>query len=446
MTGSPPARPCYERRMLPSRVAASLLVLGSVSGACGGDDDGDAPDATPAIDAAAAPDAAGAALEVVGRLDLGAPADNLGLTLAGDFAYVGSLAPSGAVQIVGISNPEAPQDLGALPTQQIPLELRAVPDLDRLYVLQVGSEPAVADALVAYDISTPTAPELLGSYPMAGSAVGHEFFLWRDPADAGRLVAVISASSGNRDLQLVDVSDPAAMVELHSEKLPGDHLHSMSLSPDGTRLYLAQYESGFAVMDTSDFAAGLTDPVLRWLTPEAAAVDDCGGRTCKTHSAVLVPGRDLVLLTEEDPRCPWGGVRIADVSDEAAPAIVGEVALDAPGCGQVTPELGYFGYSAHNPTLTEHLALVTWFSGGLQVIDTTDPTAPAILASFIPTDTTPPAAPEVYGEVGFVSYPIVRDGLIYVADGRNGLFVLRYTGPYADEITGADFLDGSSNL
>jgi hypothetical protein len=44
------------------------------------------------------------------------------------------------------------------------------------------------------------------------------------------------------------------------------------------------------------------------------------------------------------------------------------------------------------------------------------------------------------------SFPIIRDGLIYVVDIRNGLFVLRYTGPRSGEVGGISFLEGNSNL
>jgi len=43
------------------------------------------------------------------------------------------------------------------------------------------------------------------------------------------------------------------------------------------------------------------------------------------------------------------------------------------------------------------------------------------------------------------SYPVVKDGLIYVVDVRNGLYVLRYEGPYAAELR-VEFLEGNSNL
>jgi hypothetical protein len=44
------------------------------------------------------------------------------------------------------------------------------------------------------------------------------------------------------------------------------------------------------------------------------------------------------------------------------------------------------------------------------------------------------------------SFPIVKDGLIYVIDLRNGLYILRYTGPRAREVARLSFLEGNSNL
>jgi hypothetical protein len=44
------------------------------------------------------------------------------------------------------------------------------------------------------------------------------------------------------------------------------------------------------------------------------------------------------------------------------------------------------------------------------------------------------------------SFPIVKDGLIYVVDVRNGLYILRYTGPRASELDQVSFLEGNSNL
>jgi hypothetical protein len=44
------------------------------------------------------------------------------------------------------------------------------------------------------------------------------------------------------------------------------------------------------------------------------------------------------------------------------------------------------------------------------------------------------------------SYPIIKDGLVYVVDIRNGLYVLGYTGRFGSEVQGITFLEGNSNL
>jgi hypothetical protein len=44
------------------------------------------------------------------------------------------------------------------------------------------------------------------------------------------------------------------------------------------------------------------------------------------------------------------------------------------------------------------------------------------------------------------SYPIIQNGLIYVIDIRNGLYILQYTGPRSADIASIGFLEGNSNL
>jgi hypothetical protein len=44
------------------------------------------------------------------------------------------------------------------------------------------------------------------------------------------------------------------------------------------------------------------------------------------------------------------------------------------------------------------------------------------------------------------SYPIIRDGLIYVIDIRNGLYVFAYNGVHAAQVSSLGYLEGNSNL
>ena len=108
-------------------------------------------------------------------------------------------------------------------------------------------------------------------------------------------------------------------------------------------------------------------------------------------------------------------------------------------------------YASHNPTLTRRLALVTWHSGGLQAIDIEDPArmlqtgwfSSTPLASVANED---PALSMGTNKVVMWSFSVVKDGLIYVIDLRNGLYILRYTGPRSGELSGLSFLEGNSNL
>ena len=255
-------------------------------------------------------------------------------------------------------------------------------------------------------------------------------------------------------------------------------VHSMGVSADGTRTYLAMEAGQFLVLDTSQVAAGTPNPQLTLLTDptnrpvweqtplDPAAVPQNCLKTCPNgHSAVPVPGRPYALTTDEvygtftDPSfgCPWGWARLIDVSDPAHPVIVGEykIAQDDPSfCGTSGDDPAteqFTSYSSHNPTVLPDLALVDWHSGGVQAIDISDPTHPSQGGWFSPTPLASvanedPALSRGPNKVVMWSYPIIRNGLIYVVDIRNGLYILRYTGPQADEVSEIEFLEGNSNL
>ena len=113
-------------------------------------------------------------------------------------------------------------------------------------------------------------------------------------------------------------------------------------------------------------------------------------------------------------------------------------------------------FSAHNPTLTPNMAITTWHSNGVQAISLEDPLYPYQLAEF-QADVRPATVdmedprlssdPETgLGEKTVMwSYPVIVDGLIYVADLRNGLYILRYDGRFNDEVDDTTFLEGNSN-
>jgi len=43
-------------------------------------------------------------------------------------------------------------------------------------------------------------------------------------------------------------------------------------------------------------------------------------------------------------------------------------------------------------------------------------------------------------------FPVIKNGLIYVVDLRNGLYILKYDGPLSGPVKATGFLEGNSNV
>lgn len=373
-------------------------------------------------------------IELVGHVKLDTDS-NLGLAIAGNYAYVGHRY-EGTIDIIDISNPALPVRVGEFTTGSNPTELRAIADLARLYVLVAPGD------LVIFDITNPASPAQISSFTVPG-ALAHEFFLWRDPTLPSRMLAVISDVSTSGGFAVLDVSDANAVTSRHRQT--SSPVHSVSVSDDGARMYLSYISGEVGVMDSAQLMGqGAAQPATLL---GKRRISDCAAQspTCIAHSTVKVPGRALAVTTTENEKCPKGWIDIVDVSNESMPTRVGTWRHPySTMCDVNDRELGLFGYGAHNPTVTANLALVSWYRAGFLVFDISDPAMPVPVGSYVPN--APPGSLFAWGRVATVSYPIIKDGLIYVVDGRNGLDILRYVGPRREEVDGVHFLEGNSNL
>ncbi|MGH2535054.1 MAG: LVIVD repeat-containing protein [Thermomicrobiales bacterium] len=396
--------------------------------------------------------------EVVGRHDLNARGMNAGMAIAGDCGYVGSRSGEQGSLILDLSDPAAPRVAGEIPHHvgSTMRELRAVAALDLLVVLNYRLNPfsLSPNSLDLYDVSDCAAPIARGSVNF-GDALPHEFFLWVDPARErqGRVLAYVAMWGFAPNLRVIDLTDPSAPAEVATWDALDDagvpsRIHSLTVSEDGSRAYLADWSNGLMVLDTSNLATDQVDAAPRLLTPPAAWLYLPGGNL---HSAVKIPGEEVVVTTQEiygPGTCPYGRLHVVDVSDPAAPVVAGAYGIaenDPAACGATAALDGAF--TTHNPTVREGIAFATWYAGGLRAVDLRDPAVPAEAGVFVP-DPLPAVAADDFSlgsyAVRMWSSPIIRDGLIYVVDIRNGLYVLRYTGPNADAIERIDFAEGNA--
>jgi hypothetical protein len=427
---------------------------------------------------------------------------NAALAVHGRYAYIGSRTdgthPNSEVLVVDVGDPRNPSVVGRIgrPYEanvgESSRELRVLPDQDLLLVLNHGCSElihacvngtqagrnVVTSTIRFYDIrgAHGAAPVLVGTYtPTRTEAqTPHEFFIWHDPVRAGRTLLYETApsteASGKQNLYVVDISRAREGVfkeiATWNTKI-GDpdadtRLHSLTVSNDGKRAYLAYLGGGFLVADTSDFADARPNPAVRLITPVANRVHwgDPGA-----HSAIGLPGRPAWAMTTDEVYgklggllpahgCPWGWVRFINLANPVRPRIASEYKLpvnDPKTCADVPQDRENFSsFSSHNPTLTRNVAFLTWHAAGLQAIDIADPAHPKPAASFLP-EPLPyvaqedPALSSGRDKVVMWSFPIIQNGLIYAVDIRNGLYILRYSGPHAAEVSSVGFLDGNSN-
>jgi hypothetical protein len=392
--------------------------------------------------------------EIVGHSDLGARGMNSALAIYQDTVYIGSRIDNQPVLIVDISDPTAPTVVGQLgaPDEGLPgmssRELRVVPDLHLLVVLNLQCAPDLhgctstrsePENLKLYDLTDPRAPVLTGTYKFTSTPrevrSPHEFFI------AGHH-ALVTVPGAGPQLEIVDLDTRTQLLAWD----PGlghsgdDILHSIATNPDATVGYLSHQTGGLVLADLTQSPPTIVGSPLQ--------LPGMG-----PHSAVQAPGRPLLVVTEEvypmpyGAGCPWGHLRTVDISDASAPAVAGEYALpeqDPAQCASVAP---LTAFTAHNATVTHDLALVTWYAGGLQAIDISDPAQPFQLAELRP-EPLPHVTTEDPGldgsHIEMWSYPIIDDGLIYVVDVRNGLYVLRYHGRWGEQVSGTRFAEGNS--
>ena len=448
-----------------------------------------------------ADDAPSGAFELVGHSPLNNRGMNAALAVHGDYAYVGSRtdaklqnANGAGVLVVDVSKPDAPEVVKEIgpPNEgnegETSREMRIWHSQEILMVMNLGSNcgqihacspNTVEDNFRFYDISGKHAadPKLVAEYKP--SVDPHEFYLWEDPKNPKRALLFLSTPGGGQtQLMVTDISNyrKKKFVEVGKYSFaagePGNdnRLHSFAVSPDGKTGYLAYLEAGFLVLDTSEIAAGAKKPevFLRTDPKDAPRWPEAPGPGI--HSAVPFFGRDFVMTTDEvygealralnAGGCPWGWAKFIDVRNPAKPKVISEFKLPQneesycalPETHPTAPRSQHpmSSFAAHNPTLTENLAVLTWHAGGLQAIDISNPAKPTQAAEFKP-DPLPyvlqedPVLSSGQDKVVMWSFPVIQDGLIYVVDVRNGLYILKYTGKFASEISSIDFLEGNSN-
>lgn len=311
------------------------------------------------------------------------------VAVAGDLAFVADL--SGDLQVVDVSNPLLPAGIGSLST------LGSVNDVavDGNYVYLADTSAG----LIAVDISDPTNPAIAGILVTGGGALGlvvdgdHVFF-----------------ADDSQGLKIIDVSDPTSPFLAGSFDTPN---RAYDVAVAGDKAYVADGATGLMVLDISNPASptlrdsfnttGTARDVAVAGTHAFIAGDFSGLQVIEVSARMELAFASLVGTpgnawdVEVDGNYAYvaadgsGGLQVIDITDLSAPFIAGSI--NSPG-------------AARGITVAGNHAFVAEGGGGLSIFDISNPTNPVLAGSI--------------ANQGFARRVAVAGDLAFLADEING--------------------------
>lgn len=163
-------------------------------------------------------------------------------------------------------------------------------------------------------------------------------------------------------------------------------------SDDGAQVFLSYWDSGFIQLNLTD----PTQPIFVGRSVYPSNADGDG------HSSQYDEGRELLITADED-FCKssgsgiekgYGYMRIYDWSNPASPEQIGSYRTPN---SLGTDDQAAGDYVIHNNFLVGTDVYASWYSDGVRVVDTSDPSAPEEVAYFVPPATTNPVKPSQRG-------------------------------------------------
>jgi hypothetical protein len=293
--------------------------------------------------------------------------------------------------------------------------------------LREGNRRPYADGgFRIYDISDRSRPRLLAYQKTHGFGV-HRFDM------DGRYAYISTEMEGyvGNILVIYDIAKPDAPQEVARWWMPGQHVaggeaptwkgyknrlhHALRV---GDELWAAVWNAGLRVIDVSDIRRPRTVGEYNYHPPFPEPT-----HTVLPLSAPIGGKRIAVAVDEEHdhiPGQPHAGLWVFDVSDLAdiRPLSTFHVSeMDSP-----WSRTGRFGAHQFQEYLSGTLVYVTWFSGGLRIVDVADPMLPREVGHFIPEPTGGNSSPQSN------DVDVDQRGLIYLLDRNQGLDILEYSG------------------
>lgn len=374
-------------------------------------------------------------MRLVGHNDLNGHGDGMHVNLKDGYAFVAHMGDSRAgTSVVDVRDPTKPRVVHQIQTPPGTHSHKVQIVGDVLVVnnerspSEIGAETWGA-GLRMFDVSKPEQPREIGFFHTPGKGV-HRMTYWEEP------YAYMSGSDeGYTDqfMIIADLSDPTKPREVGRWWMPGMHkaggeeptwpkgrrwaMHHALLR--GDRAYTGWWDAGFVILDIADKSKPKFISHLNF----GEDVSGC------THTVLPIPGKDYLIVTDESTHdnCQevHKDVRVVDISDERNPKVAAFFPVPE---GEFCSRPGRFGpHNLHEmrpgSLFDPNVVYLTYFNGGVRVVDVSEPTKPHEVAWYIPE---PP--PGGKGSPALNDILVGPDGLVYVTDRyTGGLYILERT-------------------
>ena len=370
-------------------------------------------------------------MRLIGHNDLGGQGDGGQVNIMDGYAFIGHMGVNEVgTSIVDISDPTDPKLVAQIqrPPHTMTHKTQVLGDLllvnHQRSRFDLGPDGSWSAGMAIYDISERDNPRQIGFFQVPGLGI-HRMAVAGEPyAYASRTDDGIN----NRFLSIIDLTDPTEPEEVGRWWLPGQNRvageqpswdpseRSVKLHhglPAGDRLYCGWGDAGFVSVDISDKTS-----------PRFVSHVDFGSDSSDTHTALKLPGRDIVLVVDEQLGSTIGQRRdvwIIDVSDEKNPQVI-SVFPPPPGLDS-HPGIRFGPHNLHEmragTLIDPNVVYLTYFAGGLRVYDVSDAYDPREIAWLVP------EAPPGRDAVQINDVVVSEDRIVYATERHvGGLYVI----------------------
>ena len=360
------------------------------------------------------------------------------IVIQGTTAFVGHQYGPEGTSILDISDPRQPKIISQIMCAHPWSHSHKARVVGDIMVVNSEREPGKGNireypegGFRIYDVKDPRNPKLITFHKTHGKGV-HRF-------DLDENYAYISTEMpgyvGNI-LVIYDIRDPSKPTEVGRWAMENQHVaNGDTPHPKGTehrlhhamrcgdQMFAGCWMSGVGIIDVSDITKPKTLARYEYDPPHPEP----------THTFLGVPhpidGKRIAVSTEEeranrgpDHGKPHAPLRTWDVTDPTKPKLLCSYELPESATPYDTNVVRFGTHQLREKVDADNLLYVTWFAGGLRIMDISDPANPKERGYFIPKPGEGANAP--------LTNDIYQDdrGLLFVTDKKSGLDVIEFKG------------------